>query len=204
MCPELNRSHFSRRLLSQHELKSGLRRPRGNNMKITPALLLCGAVLILAAPVWADRIDLDNESPTAKFSAESTPAAAFTGRFEPNITFGARDAKAPIVLSAFSSSSSSTDVHPFNLREFDSRELAFIFSRDEKTRREEREGNRNNVVPKLEGSITSLPISVSEPGSISFLLAGLAAVGFWMRRRQGFLACRNNANGAPRFLRTVF
>jgi hypothetical protein len=155
-------------------------------LKITPALLLCGAVLIVAAPLWANRIDSEHGSTIDEFSAHSAPAAALAERFEPKLTMDARDAR--------------VGIPSFRVDVFESRELAFIFSRDfsrdafrdndrdefreKDVRRDENEGNGNNSLPKTNGGVGSALVTVSEPASLPLLLAGLAAVGFWSRRRE--------------------
>jgi hypothetical protein len=163
-------------------------------LKITPALLLCGAVLIVAAPLWANRIESEHGSTIDEFSADSAPAAAFAGapagafseRFDPKLTMDARDAR--------------VGIPSFRVDVFESRELAFIFSRDfsrdafrdndrdefreKDVRRDENEGNGNNSLPKTNGGVGSALVTVSEPASLPLLLAGLAAVGLWSRRRE--------------------
>jgi hypothetical protein len=153
-------------------------------LKITPALLLCGAVLIVAAPLWANRIDSEHGSTIDEFSADSAPAAAFAERFQPKLTMDGRDAR--------------VDVHPFTPGEFESRELAFIFSRDfsrdasrnelreKDVRRDKNEGTGSNglLVPKIIAGTDSAPVPISEPASLPLLLAGLAAIGLWSRRRE--------------------
>jgi hypothetical protein len=155
-------------------------------LKITPAILLCGAVLIVAAPLWANRIDSEHGSTIDEFSADSARAAAFADRFNPKILMDAHDAR--------------VGIPSFNLDAFESRELAFIFSRDfsrdafrdndrdefreKDVRRDENEGNGNNSLPKTNGGVGSALVTVSEPASLSLLLAGLPAIGIWSRRRE--------------------
>jgi hypothetical protein len=164
-------------------------------MKIAPAMLLCGIALILATPVLADRIELKNDSRTANFFAESTPRATFNERFDPKFTFDAHNRTTPIVLSAFSSSLYSTQFsdirisdaegHRFQPTEFESRELALIFSRGKNAR----DRNSNNAIPKIEGTIvTPAAVAVPEPSSLPLLLVGLTALSLWTLRRSNLAA----------------
>ena len=161
-------------------------------MKIAPAMLLCGVALILATPVLADRIESKNDSRTANFFAESAPRATSNERFEPKFTFDAHDRTTPIVLSAFSSSFygtqfsdirfSTAEFNRFHPTDFESRELAFIFSRGERGRHER---NSNNAIPSIQGpAIATAAVNVPEAGSLPLLLAGLAAIAIWTRRRK--------------------
>jgi hypothetical protein len=194
MCAILHRIDFAGRLLSRVNQRAVSADPGETKLKITPALLLCGAVLIVAAPLWANRIDSEHGSTIDEFSADSAPAAAFAGapagafseRFEPKLTMDARDAR--------------VGIPSFRVDVFESRELAFIFSRDfsrdafrdndrdefreKDVRRDENEGNGNNSLPKTNGGVGSALVTVSEPASLPLLLAGLAAVGLWSRRRE--------------------
>jgi hypothetical protein len=191
MCAILHRIDFPRQLLSRRELRAVSADPGETKLKITPALLLCGAVFIAAAPLWANRIDSEHGSAIDEFSADSAPSAfadaqvaAFTKRFDPKLTMDARDAR--------------VGIPSFKADAFESRELGLIFSRDfsrdesrnelreKDVRRDKNEGTGNNglLVPKIIAGTDSAPIPISEPASLPLLLAGLASVGLWSRRRE--------------------
>jgi hypothetical protein len=190
---KIAQNRFPQAATISDELRAVSADPGETKLKITPALLVCGAVLIAAAPLWANRIESEYGSTIDEFSADSATAAtfaaapaAFADRFEPNLTMDARDKR--------------VGIPSFNVDTFESRELATIFSRDfsrdlfrdnvrdvardKDVRRDSNEGNGNNSLPKIKGGINPAIVAISEPASLPLLLAGLAAVGLWSRRRE--------------------
>jgi hypothetical protein len=173
-------------------------------MKFKPALLLGGVVLIVAAPVWADRIPYPgsakelprieispdvihstrtNASVSAEFRAEATPIASLADSFEANTPFDARDLKPPTGLDSFFSSSSGMGSHHPGLGDFDSDERISSNWHAEKGWSKEGKGNSGNDTDKNEVKESIVIASAPEPGSLSLLLLGLIVVGFSARRR---------------------
>jgi len=176
-------------------------------MKVKPAPLLWGVVLIAAVPVWADRIPYPGsakESPkieaslslnrssvpkmntpvNAGFRAEPTPVAVPLDMFGAINPFDVHDSKSSVPLSTLFPSASEIDNHHFGLRDFDSDARISSTWRAGKTRDKDGEGKRDNDTDKDEVKKGIVTASIPEPGSLSLLLLGLAAIGFSPRRRR--------------------
>jgi PEP-CTERM motif len=175
-------------------------------MKSRPALLLWGAVLIAAVPVWADGIPHNRsvkDSPESESSAKVTdgsglelnvpmnagfraqpiPAVAF---FEANNRFDVWDSKFSKALDAFIPSSSDFDIQPASLGLLDSFEGPSFRAHAGKTSSIDGDGGKDGGRDRHrhhDGDDPS-PTPVPEPGSFSLLLLGLAAAGFSARRRK--------------------
>jgi hypothetical protein len=175
-------------------------------MKFSPTVLLCGAVLIAAAPAWADRIPYPGsakESPKAEISVKMTPSsvlkmnAPVNGEFrsepssigmltsfEANTALNARDSKSPIAPTSFFPWSSEIDNHrDARLSDRDSDERISSSWRVGKAWGRESDGNSENDTERNETRKDLVLASIPEPGSLPLLLLGLVAVGFSGRRR---------------------
>jgi hypothetical protein len=183
MCTQVNRNFLLGSLVFSRIEELSVQ-PWRNHMKFGPELLLWGVVLISAAPVWADRIDLANGSPVMEFSAESTPPLALSDRFELKNLMGARDSKFSVVPDTFFPLTSDVNIHTVSLRDLESDERAPFISDASRASRKEREGNGAIAADKDEIKTKLLSVPVPEPGSLSLLLAGLAVVGISSRRRR--------------------
>jgi hypothetical protein len=120
----------------------------------------------------------------AEFPAEPASAVVLTDSFETNNALDAGDLNSSSIRGTFFPSSSDTDIRTASLSDHDSFERGSPISHAEKSwyvettgygegRTDEHERRRRKLVPVL----------VPEPGSLSLLLLGLAAVGFLARRR---------------------
>jgi hypothetical protein len=176
-------------------------------MEFTPTILLCGAVLIAAAPAWADRIPYPGsakESPSAvisvkmtrssvlkknapvngEFRSEPSSMGGLANSFEANNTFGAQDAKSSIAPSTFFPWLSEINTHhDARPSDRDSDERISSIWRAGKAWGKESAGNRENDTERIETRKDLLPASLPEPGSLPLLLLGLLALGFSARRR---------------------
>jgi hypothetical protein len=177
------------------------------NMKIQPALVLCGVILVAAAPVWADRIPYPGsakESPKietsvrlnrssvpkmntpiiAEFRAEPTPIAVPIGSLEASNVLDVRNSISSAALGMLFHPSSNLDIHHAGLPDLGSDERISSSWHARKDWGKAGEGTRHNDTDKHEIKKGIVTASVPEPGSLLLLLLGLAAVGFSSRRRR--------------------
>jgi len=173
-------------------------------MKFKSALLLGGVVLIVAAPVCADRIPYPGsvkELPRIEISAhvtyrtgtnapvsaglqtEVTPIAALADSFEANTAFDGGELGSPAGLGTSFPSSSGMGIHHPSLRDFDSEERIASNWHAERGGSKEGKGSSGNDSEKNEVKESILIASAPEPGSLSLLLLGLIVVGSCARRR---------------------
>ncbi|MGA8224275.1 MAG: PEP-CTERM sorting domain-containing protein [Candidatus Acidiferrales bacterium] len=153
-------------------------------MKLRSTLLLGGAVLFAVAPVWADKIPYPgsaNEPRSFETSAKETGKSTLNMSEPVNAEF--RTAPAPVEVFAGVPMSADVDNYHVDLDNPDSHDRVSFFSRDEMDSREvgeaQRPRNSNFHVYRKEVD----PVPAAEPGSLSLMLLGLAAVGFLARRR---------------------
>lgn len=153
-------------------------------MKYRPAVLIWGAVLIAAAPVWGDRIPYPGspqDSPHARILAEPTPAGVLIKSVQANNAFALSDSKSSNSLETFVPTFSDMGIHSAGLSHFDAGERFATNSRAREGWHEESGGSRGNGPdePKVKPVVTLVP----EPGTLPLLLLGLPAVAFFARQR---------------------
>jgi PEP-CTERM motif len=188
-------------------------KPGRSNMKIQPALLFCGVVLVAAGPVWADKIPYPRsakESPkietsarlnrssvpemnapvNAGFRAEPTPISVFIDTPEASNAFDVRDSESSAALGPLFHPSSDLHIHHGILDDRDSDERISSSWHAGKSWDKEGEGKRDHDTDENEGREGIVTASIPEPGSLSLLLLGLAAVGFTARRRRDLTLTR--------------
>lgn len=176
-------------------------------MKLRPALLLCGAILIAAMPAWGDRIPYPGslkESPKAEIStretrssvlkmhvpvhtevqADPTPAVLPIDSFEANNAFNVTDSNSSIPRITYFPSSSDMHIHPANLKDLGSLEHASSIWHAGEAWGEERNEKEENDTDNKEVKKGIVTASVPEPESLSLLLFGLAVIGFSPRQRK--------------------
>ena len=146
-------------------------------MNIRYTALLCGFVMIAAAPVMADRRS------DYRYSNDSDYAGIHAGL---NHVAEVRDAKPTLALVTLFKSSSGGDAHSVNLSDFGSSQNVYPTSDSEKARVNERDRDGDNDQDhktdrgqKKGGA----PVAVPEPGSLSLLLIGLFGIGSFAYRR---------------------
>jgi hypothetical protein len=169
-------------------------------MKFRPTLLLCAVVLTMALPIWADRVPYTGatdefpnmeisaavtRSPGTTLKAPAEPASAVvpSDSFETNKALDAGDLKPSSILGTFFTASWDADAQTASLTEHHSFERASSISHAEKVWHAERTEYGEGRTGEHERKRGLVPVLVPEPGSLSLLLLGLAAVGFWARRR---------------------
>jgi hypothetical protein len=106
-----------------------------------------------------------------------------TDSFETNNALDAGDSKPSSILDTFFTSSSDADAQTTSLSDHDSFERASSISHAEKVWHAERTEYGEGRTGEHERKRRLVPVLVPEPGSLSLLLLGLAAVGFLARRR---------------------
>ena len=170
------------------------------NLRLTS--LLCGLLLIAAAPVLADRMPdsgYTNDSAYAEIHAGVTnehglrlneplnvgfraapTAAVLINGFEATHAADARDSKSSLALDAIFPSSSNADAHSVNLSDFGSFERAYSILNSGEAWGKEGDGSGNNGWSYKK---SEAPTTVPEPGSILLLLVGLAGIGVIAHRR---------------------
>jgi hypothetical protein len=152
-------------------------------MNFRPALLLGGAVLIAVAPAWADGIAYHGsatEPGKFEIGVKDTDKSSLRMNELANAEFRTGPAKAG-GLADFAPSAD-LDIHYADLSDFDSHERASFWRYEKDAFRERDEHQRHDPDGNIDTK-TLVAVSMPEPGSLSLLLAGLAAVGFLARRR---------------------
>jgi PEP-CTERM motif len=174
-------------------------------MKLRPALLLCGTLLIAAVPAWADRISspgfakefpgIDTLMKVAGSSSglrlnvpvnagiPSASVVVFSNGFDANNAFESWDSKSSSALGTFFPSSTDLDIHPVSLSDLDSDGGPSSRAHAWKAWLIKEEGEKHRGRGRLHHAGV-IPTQVPEPGFISLLLFGLAAVGLFARRRR--------------------
>jgi hypothetical protein len=177
-------------------------------MKIRPAMMLCGAVLIAVVPAWADRIPYPGsakESPNTQISvkvtgnsglklnapanggflADPAPGVLRIGSFEAVRAFDVWDSKSFLALNTVFPSSSAMSIHVGSLSSTRSYEFVSTISHAETASFILRDGERGRIRlwDRHTDTAKDSPTPVPEPGSLSFLLLGLAGAGFLPRQR---------------------
>jgi PEP-CTERM motif len=176
-----------------------------NSMVLRPAVLLCGAILIAGAPVWADGIaspvfakafpDLNipalgrsslklGEPVNADMSAKSVRALMFGDRFDANNAIEGWDSARSEGLVAPFPELSDRDTRSVGLGDAYSDDVPSHIVRVGKAwwMKEDRDKDKDRERDWHGGG--ARPTQVPEPGSFSLLLIGLATFGiFGLRRR---------------------
>jgi hypothetical protein len=106
-----------------------------------------------------------------------------TDSFETNNALDAGELNSTSIRDTFFPSLSDTDIRTASLSDHDSSERASPISLAEKSWYVETTGYEEGRTGEHERKRKFVPILVPEPGSVPFLLLGLAAVGFLARRR---------------------
>jgi PEP-CTERM motif len=140
-------------------------------MKLRPAVLLLGAVLIAAVPVLADGI------PHSELTKETTDVLR-VNKFESTNNVDLRDSKSSTVPDTFFSGLPDQGINLAGLIDLSFLENVSSYAHGGKPI--SINGNRGWDSRGDAGDPDTKP--VPEPGSFSLLLAGLAAVGFLARR----------------------
>jgi hypothetical protein len=176
-------------------------------MKFKPALLLCGIVLIAAVPAWGDRIPycgIAQKSPDAgtslkvirnsglkinapangEFLADPTPSVMPKGNSEAIKALYAWDSKPPSALVAFLPISSDVDIYAAGLRGLVISERVSSLRDGMAWSVQDGEGRaRWRDRDRHFDADNDSPTPAPEPGTLSFMLLGLAGVGFLALRR---------------------
>jgi hypothetical protein len=188
------------------EISAAVTRSPGTTLKAPVKTGLPPKAASAVAPGWADTIpyigaaeESSNIAPSAKvtatssqaliapanaeFPAEPASAVVLTDSFETNNALDAGDSKPSSILDTFFTSSSDADAQTTSLSDHDSFERASSISHAEKVWHAERTEYGEGRTGEHERKRRLVPVLVPEPGSLSLLLLGLAAVGFLARRR---------------------
>jgi hypothetical protein len=167
-------------------------------MNIRPVLLLCAALSLTAASVWADGArypgspvmaagssSLEITTPLNRgFVTEATPGVDLVESADADSAFAPWNSKAFPLLDPSSPSSSDTDTHHAILTPFGYDGVVAVAS--DGISWNERQQRLAHWREQHDGGSTSVP----EPGSLPLVLIGLAALGFVALRRGGLPIAR--------------
>jgi PEP-CTERM motif-containing protein len=153
-------------------------------MKFRPTLLLVAAVLLAVAPVWADKIPYPGSAKEPR-NFDTSVKETGNSNLKMNELANAEFRTMPTAAEVFAGApmSADVDIHHVDLDKPDSHGRNSFFSRGDMDSHGEGEEHRPRNTNRHVDRKNVDPVPLAEPGSLSLMLLGLAAVGFLVRRR---------------------